>query len=158
MVLRVDKEKGYIDLSKRRVSAEDVQKCDDRFQRSKAVHSIVRHVAETQHVDIEELYSKTAWPLYRKHGHAYEAFRVAISDPDSIFNEELMPGLEPSLRQAMLADICKRLTPTALKVFDRLVGPYCRRFFCLPHSDSLVRPPSTRAHSHLDSCLARALA
>merc|ERR1719252_537348 len=46
MVLRVDKEKGYIDLSKRRVSAEDVQKCDERFQRSKAVHSIVRHVSE----------------------------------------------------------------------------------------------------------------
>ena len=89
MVLRVDKEKGYIDLSKRRVSAEDVQKCDDRFQRSKAVHSIVRHVAETQHVDIEELYSKTAWPLYEKFGHAYEAFCAAITDANSIFNEEL---------------------------------------------------------------------
>ena len=132
MVLRVDKEKGYIDLSKRRVSAEDVQKCDDRFQRSKAVHSIVRHVAETQHVDIEELYSKTAWPLYRKHGHAYEAFRVAISDPDSIFNEELMPGLEPSLRQAMLADICKRLTPTALKVLIAWSGPVVAAVFACP--------------------------
>merc|ERR1711907_460716 len=43
VVLRVDKEKGYIDLSKRRVSAEDVQKCDEQFQRSKAVHSIMRH-------------------------------------------------------------------------------------------------------------------
>ena len=31
MVLRVDKEKGYIDLSKRRVSAEDVAKCEERF-------------------------------------------------------------------------------------------------------------------------------
>merc|ERR1719149_181693 len=68
MVLRVDKEKGYIDLSKRRVSAEDVQKCDERFQRSKAVHSIVRHVAETQHAEMEQLYAITAWPLYRKYG------------------------------------------------------------------------------------------
>merc|ERR1712137_332016 len=75
MVLRVDKEKGYIDLSKRRVSPEDVAKCDERFQRSKAVHSIVRHVAEVQHVEIESLYSQTAWPLYRIYGHAYEAFR-----------------------------------------------------------------------------------
>lgn len=116
MVLRVDKEKGYIDLSKRRVSPEDIAKCDERFQRSKAVHSIVRHVAELQHIDMEALYSQTAWPLYAKYGHAYEAFRLALSDPDAIFNEEIMPGLDPQLRAGMLEDIAKRLTPTAVKV------------------------------------------
>merc|ERR1712087_544333 len=116
MVLRVDKEKGYIDLSKRRVSPEDVAKCDERFQRSKAVHSIVRHVAEMQHCEMESLYSQTAWPLYAKHGHAYEAFRLALNDPDAIFNEKNMPGLDPALRTAMLDCIAKRLTPTAVKV------------------------------------------
>ena len=116
MVLRVDREKGYIDLSKRRVSPEDVQKCDERFQRSKAVHSILRHVSEVQSVDMEELYRQTAWPLYEKFGHAYEAFRAAITDPESIFNEELMPGLNPDLKTAMLANIKTRLTPTAVKV------------------------------------------
>ena len=56
MVLRVDKEKGYIDLSKRRVSAEDVAKCDERFNKSKAVHSIMRHISEVKSVDME------VWP------------------------------------------------------------------------------------------------
>jgi len=28
---------GYIDLSKRRVSAEDIQKCEEKFNKSKAV-------------------------------------------------------------------------------------------------------------------------
>ncbi|KAF3557523.1 hypothetical protein F2Q69_00017732 [Brassica cretica] len=31
MILRVDKEKGYIDLSKRRVSEEDIQTCEERY-------------------------------------------------------------------------------------------------------------------------------
>ena len=76
MVLRVDKEKGYIDLSKRRVSAEDIAACEDRFGKSKMVHSIMRHVAETTGQDVEELYKHVAWPLYKAYGHAFDAFKV----------------------------------------------------------------------------------
>lgn len=36
---------GYIDLSKRRVSPEDIIKCEERYMKSKAVASIMRHVA-----------------------------------------------------------------------------------------------------------------
>ena len=37
MVLRVDKEKGYIDLSKRRVSPEDIAAAEERYNKSKMV-------------------------------------------------------------------------------------------------------------------------
>lgn len=37
MVLRVDKDKGYIDLSKRRVSPEDIAAAEERFNKSKMV-------------------------------------------------------------------------------------------------------------------------
>ena len=119
MVLRVDQDKGYIDLSKRRVSPEDVAKCEERYQRSKSVHSIVRHVSEITHTDMEALYRVSAWPLYEKFGHAYEAFCASIADPDSIFNEENVPGLSADLRAALLDNIAKRLTPTAIKVRSR---------------------------------------
>jgi translation initiation factor 2 subunit 1 len=36
---------GYIDLSKRRVSPEDIVKCEERYMKSKTVASILRHVA-----------------------------------------------------------------------------------------------------------------
>lgn len=36
---------GYIDLSKRRVSPEDIVKCEERYIKSKTVGSILRHVA-----------------------------------------------------------------------------------------------------------------
>lgn len=56
---------GYIDLSKRRVSSEDVEKCTERFSKAKAVNSILRHVAELLKFEtdsqLEELYQQTAW-------------------------------------------------------------------------------------------------
>lgn len=76
MVLRVDKEKGYIDLSKRRVSPEDLKACDERFNKSKMVHSIVRHVAETTGVSLQDIQEQITWPLYKEYGHAFEAFKL----------------------------------------------------------------------------------
>lgn len=66
VVLRVDKEKGYIDLSKRRVSPEEARKCEEKFNKGKQVNSILRHVAETQKTDIETLYEQSAWKLDKK--------------------------------------------------------------------------------------------
>ncbi|KAJ8440208.1 hypothetical protein Cgig2_023973 [Carnegiea gigantea] len=107
MVLRVDKEKGYIDLSKRRVSEEDIAQCEERYNKSKLVHSIMRHVAETMSMDLEDLYVRIGWPLYRKYGHAFEvtlgflsvylyffdfilnqclAFKIIVTDPDSVLD------------------------------------------------------------------------
>ena len=54
-VLRVDHEKGYIDLSKKRVSAEDAAQAEEWYARSKAVHSIMRHVSSQTNVPLVEL-------------------------------------------------------------------------------------------------------
>ncbi len=69
---------GYIDLSKRRVSATDIAKCEERYNKSKAVHSIMSTVAKKENKDLEALYSELAWPLYAKYGHAYDAFKAAL--------------------------------------------------------------------------------
>lgn len=37
VVIRVDKDKGYIDLSKRRVSQEEIEKCEEKFAHAKCV-------------------------------------------------------------------------------------------------------------------------
>lgn len=69
---------GYIDLSKRRVTPEDIIKCEEKYNKSKAVHSILRHVAEKNDLPLKELYEIIGWPLYKKFGHAYDAFKMAI--------------------------------------------------------------------------------
>jgi translation initiation factor 2 alpha subunit (eIF-2alpha) len=79
---------GYIDLSKRRVSPEDIVKCEERYNKSKMVHSIMRHVAEKTRTPIEELYERIAWPLTKKYGHAVDAFKLSITlvAPESYYD------------------------------------------------------------------------
>lgn len=113
VVLRVDKEKGYIDLSKRRVSAEDIIKCDERYNKSKAVHSILRHCAEKFGISLETLYQTIGWPLSRKYGHAYDAFKLSISDP-TVFEGIEAPS--PEIMEELKLYISRRLTTQAIKI------------------------------------------
>merc|ERR1711939_810447 len=113
VVLRVDREKGYIDLSKRRVSPEDVARHEIKYSKAKAVHSIMRHCAETLETDLEPLYQSIGWPLAKKFGHTYDAFAKAITD-----EEEVFAGLEmsESVKEILMTQIKRRLSPQAIKV------------------------------------------
>merc|ERR1711937_25031 len=123
MVLRVDTEKGYIDLSKRRVSPEDAQAGEEKFNKSKLVHTITRHAAETTNTDLEDLYKALTWPLYKKYGHAYDAFKQMVSSPEDMFSEAIAISgeegaatLTQEVRSAIVKDIKRRMTPTPLKI------------------------------------------
>ena len=54
-------------------------KCEERYNKSKAVHSIMRHVAEATQTPLETLYQHIGWPLNRKYGHSYDAFKLSIT-------------------------------------------------------------------------------
>ncbi|KAG9022927.1 hypothetical protein FRB95_013952, partial [Tulasnella sp. JGI-2019a] len=160
VVLRVDKEKGYIDLSKRRVTPEDITKCEERYMKSKTVASIMRHVStktaggavveetpaklppvdskskkeskegeeakeelpeeedipirsEHEEKRLEQLYEQIAWPLATKYGHTYDAFKLALTDADTVFE-----GIEmsPAVRASLITTIGRRLTPQPIKL------------------------------------------
>ncbi|MCJ1343456.1 hypothetical protein MMC31_001649 [Peltigera leucophlebia] len=113
VVLRVDKEKGYIDLSKRRVSPEDIVKCEERFNKGKMVASIMRHVAEHTKTPMETLYQEIGWPLNKKYGHAVDAFKLSITNPD-VWQEVNFPS--EVVKNELLSYIGKRLTPQPTKV------------------------------------------
>jgi len=113
IVLRVDKDKGYIDLSKRRVSQEDIAKCEANYNKSKAVHSIMRHVSETCKVPLIELYEKFGWNLYKKFGHAYDAFKLIVQEADKV----LAPyEIQDKVKSTLLANIKRRLTPMPVRL------------------------------------------
>lgn len=124
VVIRVDKEKGYIDLSKRRVAPEDAKKCENRYSKAKCVHSILRHAVELLHlekveVDFEDFYQRTAWYLDSKYAKeneknkaSYDKFKQAVDDP-SVLDELKLTDVE---RRVLMKDIKRRLTPQQMKI------------------------------------------
>jgi len=116
-VLRVDKEKGYIDLSKKNLKDEDIVECTQRYMKSKTVHSIMSHVADTQTgtdkiYTLEDLYKTIGWPLYEKYGHAYDAFKKAAA------GEDIFEGLQAAdhIKDAILKTIQHRLGSQPVKI------------------------------------------
>lgn len=112
---------------RRRVQPEDISKCEERYTKSKLVHSIMRHVAETQGVDLVELYSLVAWPLFRLYGHAHDAFKLMVISPDELWAalEADAAAADPprdvsllseGVRAAIMTNIRRRLTPQPLKI------------------------------------------
>jgi len=119
VVIRVDKDKGYIDLSKRRVYSKDLVQCEERFAKAKAVNSILRHVAEQLGYDseeqLEDLYERTAWYFDRKlkkKTASYDIFKKAIIDA-TVLDE---CDITAEMRDKLLEDIRKRLTPQPVKI------------------------------------------
>jgi translation initiation factor 2 subunit 1 len=78
------------------------------------VHSLLRHIAQVRHVKLEDLYKQIAWPLARQFGHAYEAFKLAIIEPDKVFAS--LPDIAPDLKELLQKEILERLTPQAVRV------------------------------------------
>lgn len=115
-VFRVDKEKGYIDLSKKKVTADDIAQAEDRYNNAKAVHSIMSHVGmewcknpKCDVANLEQLYELVGWPLARKFGTCFDAFRIGNASPEKVFGAEGPLNIDPELQEIFVRDIRERL-------------------------------------------------
>jgi len=120
MVLRVDEEKGYIDLSKRRVSPEDVARCEENYNKAKAVHGVLRQLAEYHDYYLQDMYEYIGWPLYKKYGHAFDAFKLslALSESTNTTTEDPLTNLTipNTMRHELSSYIKRRLAPQPIKI------------------------------------------
>lgn len=116
MVIRVDKEKGYIDLSKRRVDPEDVAKCEERYNKAKGVHSVMRHMADNKNVALEEVYKQVGWPLYKQYGHAYDALKMTLTDTEEDIFANANIDVDAPTKEMIVNYVKRRLAPQPVKV------------------------------------------
>jgi len=117
MVLRVDKDKNYIDLSKKLVAPEDRALCEEKVSKSKCVHSIMRHVASQFDLPLKQLCQIIAWPLYAKYGHAYDAFKKYNNDNEDIFSDLVLPADKAEeIKECIKVQIGRRLLSQVVRL------------------------------------------
>lgn len=121
MVLRVDADRGYIDLSKKRVrSGEDVIRAKEAFAKAKTVHGIMRHIATIVKQDLASVCEIISWPLYKALGpaKAYDALRRMVHEnsTDGVFAVCTELASRPALVEALLLAAGRKLTPQEVRV------------------------------------------
>jgi translation initiation factor 2 subunit 1 len=97
------------------------------------VHSILRHAANTLSVNLEDLYTAVGWPLYRRYGHAYDAFKLIASDPTSSILDSLtrevkevspdgevlttvVPAVTEEVKDFLIKNLSQKIAPHSLKI------------------------------------------
>lgn len=111
-VLRVDTDKGYIDLTRKNITPEEVEASHQKYNKSKTVHSILCRLAEVQHLQLPQLYETIIWPMYRQEKDPLEFFKSAISDSSVMKDLNLTAEQKDFLHK----EIKHRLTPQDLKI------------------------------------------
>jgi len=112
-VLRVDTEKGHVDLSLRRVSRHERREKLLASKMEKKAESILRSVSEKLKLPIEELLTKTGSVIEDKFGGTYEGLeRAAREGPDPLIEAGV-----PLDIAAALAEIAKdKIRPPMVKI------------------------------------------
>ena len=80
-VLRVDEEKGYVDLSKKLLMPKDIEECSERYEKSKIVNGILRRLAETRNENVSVPYEAFGWAMFEgDEGHAFDVLQSSLLD------------------------------------------------------------------------------
>lgn len=111
-VLRVDKVKGFIDLSKKQVKPDEIEEIKKKFAKSKKVEEIVKELSVHTQKSMEYLYKNIIWPLYKTHDHALDALNLLLNGDSKILEnskitDEIKEELMKILKKKISTKACK---------------------------------------------------
>jgi translation initiation factor 2 subunit 1 len=101
LVLRVNEERGYVDLSLRRVTMEQRTAKSNEWRYSTKAENLLKFFGEQHNITLEQLYEQAIWPLLEKYFDVRTAFEEIKEEGrvilDSVENIVLSPELKDAL-------------------------------------------------------------
>lgn len=108
LVTKVDQERGFIDLSRKRVNPDDIKECEEKYNMHLKVHNIMRQTAAWLEEDLLSLYQRIGWPLGKKFKNLYEAFMISLNEPATVFSKI---DIDDKTKELLIENISKRMKP-----------------------------------------------
>lgn len=108
LVLKVDKEKGYIDLSKKRAQYEEKVEAFEKYYKGKIAHNFMQSISVKCNCSLDTLYSKFGWQAEKEFGSLYKCFREVLTgehllqnrlEPNEFVTESLLNEIEDLVKQ-----------------------------------------------------------
>jgi len=122
VVLGVNREKGFIDLSKKRLDAtpEERQKYDNTYNNAKALNSIISYVASRTQADpdmtsfsMEDLYKMFGFEMLEQYETGNNLFKLVAKNPDQFLERIKIPE---DIRELVIGNLQRKLTPQVVKI------------------------------------------
>ena len=106
-VISINREKGHIDLSLRRVNEGEKRKKVDSIKQDQKCAKIIEFAAKTLKIDPKELQTKLSQQILKKYDQIYECFEDIVANNTSLAKV----GVEKDIDDVLTALIMERIKP-----------------------------------------------
>ena len=117
VVLRVNQERGYIDLSLRRVGEGQRRKKVNALKQEATAEKIVEFLAKEMKKDPKQVYDKITDAVFEKYDMLYPCFEKIVAKEEDL----LRLGLEQKLAERLTALILQRIKPPIVSITGKII-------------------------------------
>jgi len=111
-VLKIDKQKGHIDLSIRRVNnAQRISKNQEYKQEQKA-EKLLELIGKQQKTSLEKMYKEIGEELIKEFGSLYNSFQNIVTDPKSINKLKT----NPKIKDELIKKVQQKIKPPEIQI------------------------------------------
>ena len=115
-VLRINQERGHIDLSLRRVSENQKRNKINEIKQEQKAEKIIEFVAKQLKISKEDLFSKIHEPIFKEYPSIYSCFEEIIYDDKILSNM----GIDKKIEKSLVETIKQRIKPPQVEIKGKI--------------------------------------
>jgi len=100
-VLQINKERGHIDLSLRRVNSGQKRSFMNEIKQEQLAEKILEHIAKSKKLDPKAVYTKVKGPILAKYSGLFPAFEATARDEEDLAKLGIEAGLAKEITDAV---------------------------------------------------------